>query len=383
MFEAVAAQFDKDVQGGLPSGINVRCVFEAEYASRHSRRETARYVEQALGLNYGSVRVPNTHGSMREGSYTSWALEPDSSIPTNRDYPHECEVISPILDITSMLNAAASVFSVIQKMGYTSEGTGFHITFSLQDIDLRKNANFDPLKLLLLLGEHYWAVVFGREDADYAMQVLQKLAYRAQSVASKRGRPVTYQEIENFVKLASVRGLYGIKETAPPDSLEWAMAQFVTRPMRELSLNLSHMDGGPSKSRVEFRLLGGQGYENKLDKIEILVRRFGYALWASCHNLTDKYNYIYSRKLWRVVRDTAGSVPTQTAENTNDKVLLRSTGKTDKGLFSYDLEHAYFDKSWQMEEPGKPRKGGVRRISLGQVLLKKDGTFLTILDVVG
>ena len=348
MLEALAAQFDKDVAEGVPTAITVRCGFEAEFACRTSRKEMAAQLEAALGLRMGSFKVSNQYGASHDSNYTQWAIEDDTSIPTNSTYRIACEVISPIMDLEPMLSSMETVFNTIKHYGKTSQSqdgsTGLHITFSLKDINL-KSVKFDPLKLLLLLGEHYWGQVFGRESAGYASQILSSIQSNLAAQLSESGAQLTYADALNFVQQSAESGIDSLKYDAL--STSGIIARAMMSSDRRRSINLAHLyDVG--KSRVEFRLPGGENYEHKFDKMSAVARRFAYALWASCHELSDKYNDVYARKLWRIMRsaqDTADKNPNPAKQRAVISFSKEPSGTTRGGSVTYSISRKFISKT--------------------------------------
>lgn len=305
---ALASQFDKDALQSLP--IEVRCGFEAEFASSEPRPEVAERLATILDIPAGSINVSNRHGASHGGGYTNWSVEADGSVPTDTEHPVQIEIVSPVLDYNEMLESMESVFEIIKDIGLTSQGadvgsndsTGLHITFSSDDLDLN---SIDPLKLVLLLGEHYYAQMFGRENSGYAASVVQSIS---DSVGSGQ---LTTDDIREYIDDPTMGNLHDIVWT----SLKRTLSVNFTKSRRNSGV-------------IEFRLPGGKGYEHKFSKIAAVAKRFVHAMYAACS--PDLYKEIYAKKLFKMVSTSQEAVVKQREpELLGDDAVIKSRVDSD------------------------------------------------------
>lgn len=299
MNTALAAQFDKDQAEMLPD-LGILCGFEAEFASSMSRQNFAKalvFFENAPDASYEdfwkdranvdarNIRVSTKHGVARGSDYSNWTVEADPSIQVSSNFSYPIEVISPVGTISQTLDRLKLVFSIIErgpagkdKIGFTNDSTGLHITFSSKSVDASK---VDPLKLAVLLGESHWAQFFDRMQNGYATRLVAAFEKHINGVLSAASSDIAGA-------LPSVRTF--VSKVADGD-LSWA--PYNTQ-ARYWAVNMTKSDRG----LVEFRLPGGRGYQHKIDKIEILLKRFAFALWASSH--PEAYREYYLKKLMRL-----------------------------------------------------------------------------------
>lgn len=337
MLEAQAAQFDKDAASNTDFSY-IKCGFEVEFASRFSRADIGSIIRDFTG-SY-AVTVSNKHGASHGGLYNKFSVESDGSIDTDRVYKVPVEIVSPILGFDEMLRYLERTLDMVATRGRTDSSTGLHISFSRNDVHLQ-NAKFDPLKLLLFLGEHYWAKIFGRERSTFAAQILTKVDNAATEFAVENKQVVTYKDcVDAVAKFSSV----GWRELARSDKVKGDFAQNIARAIarvgRTSTVNLDSLLT-PNGDRVEFRLMGGAGYHHKFDLIATLCKRFAYAMWASCSEQSNRYNQEYARKLYRLIKKNAGNA-TITEEKVSSVYRLRKTGddRTNK-LTVYNIDNLY------------------------------------------
>lgn len=288
---ATASLFDRDLKkvsrdwesAGAPA---IRCGFEAEFASKEAHADIADKLSAVVAVPRASIIVSTQYGASHGTAYRYWSVESDGSIPTTQEYPYQVELVSPIMTLPVMLQEIPRVFRLIQEYGLTRRNTGLHLSFSLDDYDLRK---INIIKLVMLLGEHYWATAFGREDASYAKMIdtyLDSLFNRLfnESVSKNKGA------IESSHSVIS-----SIKKMTPVE-----FNQQVTHNERQLSINpLNVLKTDADSRRIEFRLPGGEGYENKADLVVRVAQRFAYAMYAS---QGDLYDDVYHARLYRRYR---------------------------------------------------------------------------------
>ena len=316
MLFALGSQFEKD-SNRLDSKIldSVRCGFEAEFAADISYEDCANYLRGHLTDITGTIKTPGSYGASHSGSYSNWSVESDSTIPRADGYYTKVEIVSPIQGLDKTIADLSVVFDLIQNNGYTSQGTGLHMTFSLKDVDLHI-AKFDHLKFLFLVGEGYYAEFFGRVDYGYAREFIARfqrklsaqLRHETADENNDKGKKqslvsITPTDCARFIELHSTapsRIPSLVNESAGVCALYEAYTETVQDVQdRYQSINQDHLTEGDA-SRIEFRLPGGAGYENKFDVCSRLMRILANALWVSREGMSE-YNDYYTKKFTRLV----------------------------------------------------------------------------------
>jgi len=308
MLFALGAQFEKD-SNHLDESIvsNIRCGFEAEFASEVSYDTCGEYLEENLQDRTGAVIIAKSYGASHNSSYEDWSVESDSSIPTAIQYPNQVEIVSPIQDVEKTIDDLGVVFELIKSHGKTAQATGLHMTFSIKDVNLYED-KFDHLKFLFLVGESYYAKFFGRVAYGYALEFLtvfkQKLLaylYQVDKVT------ITPSDCAEFVRIHASQPFAGFSENIKAVGEDNKGLYTLFAAYKEASANLSdryqsvntqHLT--KDASRIEFRLPGGAGYENKFEQCSRLMRVLANALWVSRAGMTQ-YNDYYIKKLTRLV----------------------------------------------------------------------------------
>ena len=327
MLFALGAQFEKD-SNHLDESItdNIRCGFEAEFASEASRSTCGNYLEEHLKDRTGEVNVSDSYGASHNSTYQNWSVEFDSSIPTTSQYPNQVEIVSPIQGVEKTIADLSVVFDLIKEHGHTEQGTGLHMTFSIKDVNLRVD-KFDHLKFLFLVGESYYAKFFGRVDYGYALEFLtvfkKKLVTYLEQVLDAT---ITSSDCADFIKIHSSQPFASIVENiktigADADSYSKGLyALFLAYKDassrlfdRYQSVNTQHL--AENASRIEFRLPGGSGYEYKLEQCSRLMRVLANALWVSRAGMTQ-YDDYYAKKLTRLVLSAQAEARSIQAQDT-------------------------------------------------------------------
>lgn len=316
MFEVLAGGFERGAARDLGgSSKDIRCGFEAEFASRMPRSRLV--VPLRTMLNDGrEVKHHDQYGASHGGSYSGWSIESDTSIPTVTGYPTQVEIVSPIMALDEVKSSLKVVFDLISRYGRTSNDTGLHLTFSLRDINLGPHAErFNYLKFVFLLGEDYWSKVFGRESSTYAKRLLPSIATQldvklTELIASKKSVPlaplITAQDCLDVLDVWNNSGRRSDLLDDQSKSAGYNILSSVLyvvdvkhRSDRYHAVNLEHLNEGtvsnPGKSRIEFRIPGGAGYENKYDKTVQLITYLSHALWASLASNKEYDQYFHAK----------------------------------------------------------------------------------------
>lgn len=326
-----AAQFDKDISAKLPS-LNVRCGFEAEFASLLPQKEVAGALAYFLANPDATEiddNVTSTQNKFKVSknyitsgptkSYNTWSIESDSTVPTDHIHTVQVELVSPVLTLPDMLHGMRAVFGMMrakykgtQRIGgmsaqyygddsyslaMTSKGTGLHITFSIDGVNARA---VDVLKLALLIGESHWATYLGREQHSYAVEALRDFDNSIVSAYTQSfnrlGISLNSFALSFVDAYFSARGYSAAKQDTPATLLSAAGALSRKLHIKDAKYSSVHT-GKADKGLLEFRLPGGAGYENKYDKISVMAERFAYAFFAAAD--PSAYQEYYKNKLVR------------------------------------------------------------------------------------
>ncbi len=183
-----------------------------------------------------------------------------------KNYTFGLEIVSPLFqEYNQFINEVERIFALIRKYGYTDESTGFHISISFKD----QNQKIDLVKLILLVGEKYVAKLFGRETNDYCAQL----------------KPMIIKHISNMEDFGSM-------------SLENYTDMLVNslQKHKDYSINISQLK---NNGRIEFRMLGGAEYNEKIEYVKESIKRFFYILQIATDPDFERKTYL--KKLGNLV----------------------------------------------------------------------------------
>lgn len=383
-----AAQFDKDISAKLPS-LDVKCGFEAEFASVIPQKYIAGALAyfltnpDATEIDDDVTATPNAFKVSTEyitsgpsKSYKTWSIESDSTVPTDHIHRIRVELVSPVLSLPDMLKGMKSVFAMMRakykgtqpiggmsatyygdffSLAMTSKETGLHLTFSIDGIKAR---DVDVLKLALLVGESHWATYLGREQHSYAIEALQNFDnYIIQAYTedfNALGMSLNNFALSFVDAYFAARGYHAAQPSTPVPILEHAGG--LSRKLHITDAKYSSVNTAKAdKGLLEFRLPGGQGYENKYDKISVMAERFAYAFFAAADR-SAYVEYYKNKMIYRALK-VLGKFKDLKAKDLTLKVsemaprIIVAQGHTLLALTHPDSGKAYI--VWPLTEVGE------------------------------
>lgn len=204
-------------------------------------------------------------GEYHSGSSDSpdWRIESDESLSSGG-----VEIISPVMPIQKMMKILPKMFDFIKKHGSTDRSTGLHVNLSYKGKKFETEA--DMLKLMLFVDEGFvWKNFPERVGNHYTASVLDKVIKDI-----KQNRETISSDFDKIEKKTLALFKKNIKG---PD------AKF-------FGVNTSNSGG--ENGRIEFRYLGGSGYEKKLKEITSAIGRFGFYMSVALNDKLRKKEYI-------------------------------------------------------------------------------------------
>lgn len=218
-------------------------------------------------LPFSDFEIGDYHES---SNYDSWRIERDTSLNTSES---GVEIISPVLEIDESFDYIIRMFRFISSYGYTDDTCGFHVNISYKGENINE---IDLLKIIMFIDEDYvWNEFPDRINNNYTRSVYETLSLGV----IKQEYQLFYNNIErSIVNIANhiryTEGkYYGINQIV--DSYEG------------------------SADRIEFRYLGGSGYEDSYNEIQRTILQYGYLLILGFDPELRKKEYI--KKLVRLL----------------------------------------------------------------------------------
>lgn len=248
--------------------VNQHAPFSAGYHS--GWKNTAKVMAEHLGRALKSTVRVNAAG------YETWNLTHDTSIKDSNDVDYESgqdgvgvEIISPPLPPKKAIEQLEIVLKLMQDFGIeTNKSTGIHVNISLPNMK-----SFDPLKLVLFMGDKHILEKFGRETNSFTSSQLQQVIDGI-SLTGKIPRSAT-----ELIKL----GREALAETG-----------------KYFSVNLTHLP-----KYLEFRAAGGAGYHQRVHDIKEAIGR-----WLSAVEIAadpEMYRREYMKKVVALIDKTPGA----------------------------------------------------------------------------
>ena len=210
--------------------------------------------------------------------YAYWNITHDTSIKDSDGKSDEedqagygAEIISPPLSPSKALDQLEKVFTCLKQYDIeTNESTGIHVNISLDNMK-----NFDPLKLVLFMGDEYILRKFDRTANTYTLSQLQQVI---SSIHQTGTIPKSNKEI---IALAQ----QGLEETG-----------------KYYSVNLLHLP-----KYLEFRAAGGKDYHRRLNDIREVTGRWLTAVELAANPNMQRAEYMKKvHKLLDKGSDSAG-----------------------------------------------------------------------------
>lgn len=229
--------------------------------------------------------------------YEFWNLTHDTSIKDSEDRSdeedqdgHGVEIVSPPTPPAKALEQLAIVFDILDKYEIeTNESTGIHVNISLENME-----GFDPLKLVLFMGDEHILKKFDRAANTFTNSQIRRVV----DSISVTGR--VPKSVDELIAL----GTEGLKETG-----------------KYFSVNLQHLP-----KYLEFRAAGGANYHKRLRDIREVTGR-----WLSAVEIASKpdmHRKEYLKKVMKLI-DKTSEAETQASHKDLpfEQMLLKSDGK--------------------------------------------------------
>ena len=203
----------------------------------------------------------------------AWVLEPDSSIKVSDEHSQaglELITPSPPYALPDTIQYLDKVFAWAHAYGCeTNSSTGFHMSMSLPP---ELQANLDPVKLILLLGDKKILADFGRTVNTYAKSAFTSLQ---DHVNRKLNFPVQ----------------------PAMDALRAGMFK-LARSHMDMPFMTKYISVHVKSNYVEFRHAGGD-YLDQLDEIKNTMLRMAYVLSLAADDTAARPDY--ARKLYKIL----------------------------------------------------------------------------------
>jgi hypothetical protein len=246
-------------------------------------KSSAEYFADSLRnrLNLNDVAVSGGHSS-EERTDSKWILEPDSSINPPEGH-FGCEIVSPPIPAEDFFEVFERVFKFLRfhdALTDSEYNTGLHIGVSVPGY----SEHFDPMKLLMFIGDDYILGKFGREANHFCKNYSKVLATHGflELINAPEGEEKISQVFQRMK--AGLSTLAGRLLRAFLDSTH-AKSRYV-------SVNIKD-------KYIEFRSMGGN-YLDALPAAQETVKRMVYAMWLACNPEEQKQEYL--KKLYAFIK---------------------------------------------------------------------------------
>ena len=245
------------------------------------------------------------HGLQRDA--TSWILEPDGSI-SGKD--NGIELISPPMPLQQGLIALDTFFGWASEHGYYgNDSTGFHVGVSLPS---ELQANIDPLKVVMLIGDKYVLDLFDRGSNAYTKSSLGQVK---ELLTSRR----TNVKAEDYAKVLR----NNLAKTA----------QAIVNRMGDNKYVSVHL----KSNYIEFRSAGGNFLEH-IDDIKNTVLRYVQVMAIAAD--PQAYREEYAKKLYKLI---AKNIPQDDDQLAN--FAMYASGLIDQNVLKMRLQKRQVDKA--------------------------------------
>lgn len=212
-----------------------------------------------------------------------WYMETDGDGP---------ELISPAMPLNTSLEKLEIALDFIKDRGETDSGTGLHVGVS---IDGKGWEDYDLLKLAMFVGEDYLLKLFDRDgnsftkphgpSIDTNVDMLQKYG-AGDGKGSAFGKTLVGLSTNDLMAIATKDydkiigdvSLSSDNRKALIDEVKTLGEKVFVDPMfaeRYRTFNLKNLK---EKGYIEFRIMGGDGYQNRFDEIKKTVLRYAYVM---------------------------------------------------------------------------------------------------------
>ena len=206
--------------------------------------------------------VSDYHGEYKETD--TWYLEPDGSLTQDDG---GTELVSPVMPLDEGLSELERTFNWMISEDYTTDdSTGLHISLSIDEAP-----DVDWVKLALFIGDEHLLDQFDRLHNDYTRSQFEKVE----------------QYISNN-NITKIKGWSGFKDLANSISK--------TLDSRTSSFNIADFH---NNGRIEFRIMGGGGYEKRFEEVKYNILRFVLVMKIATDE--DLFKKEYMKKLGKMI----------------------------------------------------------------------------------
>lgn len=251
---------------------------ELSHTSSYTLSEIAERIKDWASENSKSDSVIS--GSYHTGKAvdnTEWRVEDDSSIKYNALHQLGAEIISPVYDnLGDMLSEMRSLFTRLDRSSVTTNtSTGLHVTMSLAS---QPDMPVNKLKMAVLLGDQYALSEFDRRFNTYSQSQQDQIENALVELTKKDDvSKMDFSKLEEIL-------LGGVKHT------------------KFSSINFKNLTNQVGNNLIEFRVGGGAGYHQAMDKVTKLVVRCGATMLAGYFPELFKKDYI--KTIYRLIEKT-------------------------------------------------------------------------------
>lgn len=213
----------------------------------------------------------------------AWHFHYDGSIETE-DMPNviPVEISSPVFPTPNiMLTEMGSLFNyLIAVKAKTNESTGLHVTMSYRG----PTQKYNKVKIVLLLNDKYWLEKFNRENNEY-----------------------TRSQIDRIVPNIDLRKALTLKDTQLKQIEKAILPTLATD--KYYAVYFKKLENIDKNKLVEFRIMGGSGYEKQYGEVIKAVTQYAGVMEAGYNPEAFKEEYKEElRKILQIVKQSSGKI---------------------------------------------------------------------------
>lgn len=228
----------------------------------------------------------------------AWHFHYDGSIDAE-DMPNNIpvEISSPVFPTPNiMLTEMTSLFNyLIANKAKTNESTGLHVTMSYRG----PTQQYNKVKIVLLLNDKYWLEKFNRQNNEYASSQIDRIVPNIDVSKALTLKDTQLKQIEKVILPTIATDKY-------------------------YAVHFKNLENIDKNKLVEFRIMGGSGYEKQYSEVKKAVTQYAGVMEAGYNPeaFKDEYNEEL-RKILQIVK--------QSSEQSNEfqqliKRLIQSVG---------------------------------------------------------
>ena len=253
-----------------------------------------------------------------EAAKSNFRLTYDDSVKSFKHRIYEgAEFVTPVMEYAEFIDIVRKTLTYIAKNELETNGTtGLHINISFKDES--KNKEIDPLKLVIFTGDEYlkktWPRVQVKLDSGQMSQ--DHIKSNIKTIKEILNQIAFYDKNKTQEALDDL--IYTIKEWLDD---EYPNAFKTGQPVWKSKSQVVNIGKLDSLGYVEFRALGGEGYENRGSEIENQINRFALIMDTSASKETDRKTYL--KKLYKLLQDSLEEMEASYYDEEED-TLVRS-----------------------------------------------------------